>query len=170
MSVSLEWSRAECSGEAISATSSSRRPSISFVLFFLICNSYSTSVQPSVSIPIPDRPSGGAQVRSPHCREWRVANVPGRVGRLMFNSDCRALSPSQSSSCSQSRSQSAAPWAAGGALCFRVGSLSVLYLASVEKSNLLCGTTRHDRANVHWEVNEMAILMSVYTTIWESRY
>lgn len=39
-----------------------------------------------------------------------------------------------------------------------------------EESNLLCGATRHDRANVHWEVNEMAILMSVYTTIWESRY
>lgn len=163
MSVSLEWSRAECSSEAISATSSSRGPSISFVLFFLICNSYSTSVQPSVSIPIPDRPSGGAQVRSPHCREWRVANVPGRVGRLMFNSDCRALSPSQSSSCSQSRSQSAAPWAAGGSSASEWGP-SLSFTSPRWKIKF----TLWD--HVHCEVNEMAILMSVYTTIWESRY
>lgn len=37
--------------------------------FYPICNSDSTSVQPSVSIQIPDRPTGRAQVASPSGRE-----------------------------------------------------------------------------------------------------
>lgn len=167
MSVSLEWFQAECSREAISATSSSRRPSISFVLL-LICNSYSTSVQPSVSIPIADRPSGGAQVRSLCCREWRVANVLHWVGRLMFNSDGRALflpasHPAVHSS-GHSRQHPGQMW---GSVALGWGpSLSLTCLG--EKSNLLYEATRHDGANVHWEVNGMEILMSVSTTIWET--
>lgn len=40
----------------------------------------SSSVQPSVSIPIPDRPTGHAQVACPSCREWQTANIPQWTG------------------------------------------------------------------------------------------
>lgn len=148
MSVSPEWSQAECSREATSATSSSRRPSISFVLFFLICNSYSTSVQPSVSIPIADRPSGGAQVRSPSCREWRVANVLHRVGQLMFNSDCRALFSQpviQLFSAQVTVGSTLGSWGEWGLLQGGVPLCPELCLG--EKSNLLYETDWQDGAN-----------------------
>lgn len=74
----------------------------SFSLSFHIYHSDSTSVQSSVSIPIPDRPTGRAQVTSARCSEWEVAKIPHWSGRsclilnVTFFSVIQLLSPGPS--------------------------------------------------------------------------
>lgn len=83
----ITWSREPLS-VVLYCSRSHRLALFRFLLSHPICNSDSTTVQPSVSSPIPDRSFEFAQVAFQNCGEWRMANIPHWSGTLMFNSVC----------------------------------------------------------------------------------
>lgn len=119
-------------------------------------------MQPSVSIPVPDRPTESVQAASLSCRGWRIANVPHWSGVLMFNSDCN-LFHSQSSRCSAQ----ASVWSTRGAR-ESVGSKqgpSVHHLQHLPQRsfNLFYSTTPLDSTDLSDPLasNEMTELISL---------
>lgn len=82
----------ECLSVVLFCSHSHRLALFRFLLSYSICNSDSTTVQPSVSTPIPDRSFEFAQVAFQNCGEWRMANIPHWSGTLMFNSVCNLSS------------------------------------------------------------------------------
>lgn len=125
----------------------------------------SSSVQPSVSIPIPDRPTGHAQVACPSCREWQTANIPQWTGFSCLIPIAAFFFFSQVGRAASGPRSLCAALGGPGESC---GSeprptLSITFNICLSGTfNLFYSTTSLDSTDLPhpWESNEMAVLMS----------